>query len=147
MEKSIVRSPNLFLLIAAGISVVAGLLHYACIIVGAPLYRILGAGEEMARLAEQGNSHPHIMALIVGSMLMVLAVFALSAAGVIRALPLTRFVLCGFVLVLTLRALLFPFLQPYFPGNSDLFWWTSSAICFGYALVHAIGLRQVWDKL
>jgi hypothetical protein len=138
---------NIYLITAASMSTVAALLHYACIIFGAPLYRALGAGDKFAHLAETGHTYPPVMAMVLGTVLLVPAVLSLSAAGVIRPLPLRALVLSGFTLVLTLRALFFPFLKPFFPGNTEFFWWMSSAICLVYALMHVLGLRQVWKSL
>jgi hypothetical protein len=38
-------------------------------------------------------------------------------------------------------------LQPYFPGNSQLFWVVSSGFCLLLGGLHAIGLWQVWARL
>jgi hypothetical protein len=50
----------------------------------------------------------------------------LAGAGVIQPLPLLQPVLFGFAAVLLIRAVMFPFLRPIFPGSSDLFWYVSS---------------------
>ncbi|GAA4903446.1 hypothetical protein [Ferrimonas pelagia] len=46
-----------FLLITAGwCTVLVALLHLGCIVFGGDWYRALGAGEQMAQMAERGNS-------------------------------------------------------------------------------------------
>jgi hypothetical protein len=141
------NSSNIYLIVGAGFTTIAALLHFACILFGAPLYRFLGAGETMARMAERGHSYPHVMALIVGTALLVCAAYALSAAGVIMRLPLLPWILCGIIAVFLLRALAFPLLMPHFPGNSTVFWIISSGVCLLIGALHFMGLRQVWSQL
>nr|WP_315467741.1 hypothetical protein [uncultured Undibacterium sp.] len=138
---------NQYLVAAAFATFVAALMHYACIIWGAPLFRLLGAGDAVVAMLNRGHTQPLLMAAIVGTALLLCSAYALSAAGLILVLPLRRVVLLGLIAVLVVRGLAFPWLKPFFVGNSDVFWWTSSAICLMLAAVHAIGLRQVWSEL
>lgn len=138
---------NQYLLVAAFGTFIAALLHFACIIWGAPLFRLLGAGEAVVAMLNRGHTQPLVMAAIVGVALLICSVYALSASGLIMDLPLRRLVLIGLITVLVVRGLAFPWLKPFFVGNSDVFWWTSSAICLLLAAVHAIGLSQVWSEL
>src|SRR5215468_9676760 len=73
--------------ILSGIAAVA---HLACIVVGAPAYRFMGAGERMARAVEAGKLRPTLVTLAIASLLSIWAAYALSGAGVIDRLPLTR---------------------------------------------------------
>ena len=73
--------------------------------------------------------------------------FALSGAGLIPKLPLLRLALCAITAVYLLRAVAYPVIAPYFPGNSTAFWLWSSGICLVIGIVHLIGLRQVWTRL
>ena len=43
-------STNKLLVVGAALSGLAALMHLACLVVGAPLFRLLGAGEQMAQL-------------------------------------------------------------------------------------------------
>jgi hypothetical protein len=138
---------NIYLIAGAGCTTIAALLHFACILFGAPLYRFLGAGEVMARMAERGHPYPHVMALIVGTALLVCAAYALSAAGVIMRLPLLPWILCAIIAVFVLRGLAFSLLMPFFPDNSTVFWIISSGVCLLIGIVHFVGLRQVWSQL
>jgi hypothetical protein len=140
-------SVNPYLLIGATLTLIAALLHFACIIWGAPLFRLLGAGDAVVAMLNRGNTQPLIMAAIVGVVLLICSAYALSAAGLIVNLPLRRLVLLGLICVLVMRGLAFPWLKPFFAGNSDLFWWISSVICLTLAAGHAIGLNQVWSAL
>lgn len=140
-------STNRFLIAAAALNVLAALLHLGCIVFGAPWYRFMGAGEQMAQMAIKGDPYPTVVTLFIASVLLVWSLFALSGAGVIRKLPLVRLALCAISAVYLLRAISFAALTPYFPGNSTTFWLVSSGICFVLGTVHVVGLRQVWGRL
>lgn len=139
--------PNYFLLAGAMMSAAAAMLHLGCIVFGAPWYRFFGAGEEMARLAEAGSSHPTMVTIFVATVLFVWSAYALSGAGVIARLPLLRTVLCAIAAVYLLRGLLFFPLMRLLPGNSLTFWLWSAGICAVIGIVHAVGIKQTWPVL
>ena len=56
-----VRSKNLFLVIGASLSAVAALLHLACIVFGAPMYLFMGAGKQIAAMADAGHWLPVLL--------------------------------------------------------------------------------------
>lgn len=141
------RTPDRFLLAAAFTDLLAALLHYACPLIGAEAYRWLGAGDGMVQLAERGHAYPTVMAVTIGTLLLVWALYALSGAGAIRRLPLLRTALAAIAAVCLLRAFGFYWLQPYFPGNGLTFWLVSSAVCLVLGLLHGIGLYRVWPRL
>ena len=138
---------NAFLVLGAALSAVAAALHFACIFWGAPGFRFLGAGEPIARMAEAGHWYPNFIAFVIGVMLSVWAVYALSGAGLLMQLPFVRLVLSAITGIYLLRALAFPLLKPAFPGNSDMFWLVTSGICLVIGLIHLVGLSQVWNQL
>ena len=133
------------LTIGASLSALAALAHLACIAIGAPAYRVMGAGEGMARAAEAGKLRPSLVTLAVASALFVAAACALSGAGVIRPLPFTKPALALICAVYLGRAVAFPLLKPAFPGNSDTFWFVSSGICGVLGLVHLYGTWMLWQ--
>ena len=136
-----------FLIVGAAMSASAALLHLCCIVFGAPLYRFVGAGERMAQMAAAGHWYPTTAALVIAATLSLWALYALSGAGFIRRLPFLRLALCIITAVYVLRGVAFGLLMPYFPGNSLLFWYITSAICLTFGIVHGIGLRQAWRHL
>lgn len=75
------------------------------IFVGAPGYRYFGAGEVIARLAEQGSPVPALVTLGVGAVFAVFAVRAFSGAGLVGRLPLLRSGLLVIGAIYTLRGL------------------------------------------
>ena len=140
-------SRNPFLIAGGVLSGLAALLHLGCIAFGAPWYRFLGAGEQMAQMDLAGHWYPTVATLVITTILLAWSLYAFSAAGVLRKLPLVRWVLCDITGVYLLRGVAFVPLMPYFPGNSFTFWVMSSAICLAFGVVHLIGLRQVWSRL
>ena len=141
------RTRNKFLIAGAALSALAAVLHLGCIVFGAPWYRFLGAGEQMAQMDLAGHWYPTVATLVITVILLVWSLYALSGAGVIRKLPLTRLALCAITGVYVLRGVAFTPLMAYFPCNSTTFWFWSSAICLSIGVVHLVGLRQVWARL
>lgn len=138
---------NPFLLAAGALSAIAALMHLACIVFGAPWYRFFGAGEQMVNLVLRGHWYPTVVTLGISTVLALWSLYALSGAGLLPKLPLTRIALCVITAVYLLRALAFPALMSLIPGNGMAFWLWSSAICLVIGSVHLIGLRQVWAQL
>jgi hypothetical protein len=64
------------------------LAHVAIPFFGAPAYRYFGAGEEMATWAEQGSPLPGAITFGLAIVFAVFGLYAFSAAGAIRRLPL-----------------------------------------------------------
>lgn len=141
------RTRNTFLIGGAALSGLAALLHLGCIVFGAPWYRFFGAGEQMAQMDLAGHWYPTVITLVITAILLTWSLYALSGAGVIRKLPLTRLALCAITGIYLLRGVAFTPLMAYFPGNSAVFWFWSSAICLVFGVVHLVGLRQVWARL
>lgn len=135
------------LVLGAALSAAAAIAHVACVLIGAPAYRFMGAGEKMARAAEAGKVLPTVFTLGIAAVLLIWAAYALSGAGVIARLPFTKVALLGITAVYLGRALCFPLLRPMFPENSTTFWLVSSGICLVIGLVHLYGLIARWDAI
>ena len=155
-EEQASQQSNIFLLAGAGLSLIASLLHIAIVFGGPEWYRFFGAGEEMARLAEQGSVHPIIVTLFIALVLAIWSGYALSGAGMIRRLPLLKIALVVISAVYFLRGagglIMLPFLSDadyQVMGQSDSFMWISSLICLLFAFCYIQGTRQFWrvDKL
>jgi hypothetical protein len=141
------QSKNTFLIVAASLSALAAILHLACIVFGAPMYLFLGAGKQMAHLADAGHWYPTVITSFIAGILFIWSLYALSGAGVIRRLPLLRFALCAITAIYLVRSVAFIPLMPHFPDNSPNFWFWSSFICFVLGVIHLVGTRQVWATL
>jgi len=138
---------TLALALGAALSAAAAIAHLVCIAVGPAAYRFMGAGEKMARAVEAGKIQPTIVTLAISSVLLAWAAYALSGAGLITRLPLTKEVLLAITVVYLARAIAFPLLRPAFPENSTTFWLVSSGICLLIGLLHTYGLATRWSAL
>lgn len=138
---------NIWLIVAAGLSAIAALLHIAIIVGGAQWYRFFGAGERMALAAAAGRWYPTIVTTGIALVLSVWAAYALSGAGVIQTLPLLKFGLSVITAIYLLRGLaIVPLLVISREKTTPFLLW-SSAVCCGYGVVHLAGLTQVWSML
>lgn len=135
------------LIVGASLSAAAAVAHLACIAIGAPAYRFLGAGERMARAVEAKRLRPTLVTLAISGVLLLWAAYALSGAGVIGTIPLTKLALVAISATYLARAIAFPLLKPAVPENSNTFWWVSSGICGVMGLVHAYGTFTLWREL
>ncbi len=140
------RITKLTLIFAAMSTAVAAMLHFFCILFGAPAFRLLGAGEAIAKMAEHGHWYPPLIAFVIGMLLSSWTAYALSGAGVTPKLPQTPYVLFIIAIILLIRAISFPLLKSAFPENSETFWFFSSAICLVIGLAFLVGAIGLWWK-
>ena len=138
---------NPWLVIAGLLSAAAALLHLAVIAGGPDWYRFFGAGEEMARMAEQGRLTPHIITLGIALLLAIWAAYAFAGAGLVRRLPLMRTALVAISAIYLLRGVVIVPALLQVPGMSNSFTLWSSAIVMVYALAYAIGTWRAWAAL
>ena len=77
-------------------------LHVLIILRGAPAYRYFGAGEQMARLAEQGSAAPALVTGVAAVVFATWAAYALAGAGMLKRPPFLRtgLILIGAIYVL-----------------------------------------------
>jgi len=140
-----VRNPWLF---TGGIlSAIAALLHLCSIVGGPAWYRFFGAGERLARLAERKPLTPALITIAIAGMLILWSAYALSGAGVVGRLPLTRPALIAITAIYLLRAAALPIMLKTMPDRSEAFLTWSSAIVLAYGVVHVVGLASGWHDL
>ena len=140
------ETPNLALLIGGSLSVTIAVMHLGCLPIGPSCYRFLGAGEQMAVLAESGHWYPPVITSAIAAIFLVWALYAFSAAGIPVRLPLARLVVALITSVYLLRGIAFQPLMKYFPGSSLAFWLFTSAIAVVIGSIHLVGLLQVWKR-
>ncbi|WP_284734768.1 hypothetical protein [Sphingosinicella terrae] len=135
-------------LIAGGIlSAIAGLVHVGVILGGPSWYRFFGAGEEMAQAAERGSLMPAAITLAIAAVLLVWSLYAFSAAGLVRRLPLIRT-----ALVLISAIYLFRGMAPwpamfFIPQMATPFTVWSTLVVLVYGLTYAVGTWLAWPHL
>ena len=136
-----------WLIVGGWLSVLAALLHLACIFGGPDWYRFFGAGEGMARAAARGELRPTLITLAIAAVLLIWAAYAFSGAGVLPRLPLPGTGLAVITAIYLLRALLFLPLHFWRPQHSDAFAIWSSLIVLIYGAVYAVGTVKAWRYL
>jgi hypothetical protein len=138
---------NKFLVIGAICSAFTALAHLGCVIFGGDWYRFLGAGEQMAIMAEAGHWYPTVVTLVLVLILSVWSLYALSGSKVIFRLPLLRLGLLVISVVYLVRAVAFVAIMPMLPENSLTFWLVSSGICLVIGIFYSVGTYQTWSTL
>lgn len=134
------------LALAGVVTALASIAHLACIALGAPAYRFMGAGERMACAAAAGKIKPTLITLAIASILLVWALYAFSGAGIAPRLPFTQVALLLISAVFLARAVAFPLMRSVFPENSTTFWLVSSSICLVLGVLYAVGVAALWAK-
>jgi len=136
------------LLITGGIfSILAALLHIAIIIGGPDWYITFGAGEEMAKMAEQGSWIPTVSTLAIFLLLFVWGMYAFSGAGLIKQLPFLKSILIIISGIYLFRGIaIFPLIIFNIEPISFLLI-LSWIVSFIMGLAYAIGTKQEWAKL
>lgn len=135
--------PNVSLYLAALLTFCAALLHFVCVFWGANGFRFLGAGKSIVQMVERGHWYPNFIAIAVGLILTVCATYAFFTAKGIQVLPFTKLIFSLVAAVFLIRGLAFPWLKSKFVGNSDLFWYISSAFCLVLGSLYAIGIYLI----
>lgn len=149
--KPSIKVKNQPLTIAGTLSFAAALLHVACIIGGPSWYRFFGAGDNMVRLAQTGDSYPVYVTLLITAVLISWALYAWSGARLIVKLPLLKTCLTLITAVYLIRGivgLIFPFFtdDPIVHQNSLIFWVVSSVICCIVGGYYFAGTRRLWHQ-
>ncbi|MBI1449270.1 hypothetical protein [Acinetobacter sp. AC1-2] len=134
---------NALLYIAALLTFCAALLHFVCVFWGANGFRFLGAGKSIVQMVERGHWYPNFTAIAVGLILTVCSIYAFLAAKGIQILPFTKLILSLVAVIFLIRGLAFPWLKSKFVGNSDLFWYISSAFCLILGTLYAVGVYLI----
>jgi len=138
---------NALLIVGAALSGIVAILHIGCIYYGASWYRFFGAGENMAKLAEQGSIQPTIITSVITLILASWSVYALSGAGAIIKLPFLKWTLAAITFIYLLRGFAGFFFITNPLGRSPEFWVWSSIICLSFGIIHLIGLKQIWANV
>ncbi len=145
MKKGAVANP--WLVTGGVLSALAGFLHLAVIAGGPDWYRFFGAGEQMARMAEQGLLTPAVVTVAIAALLFTWSAYAFAGARMIRRLPLMRTALVAITAIYLLRGLVLVPALAIQGSGIDAFTLWSSLIVLVYGLTHAIGTWRAWPLL
>jgi hypothetical protein len=138
---------NVWLVAGGMLSAAAALLHLAIIAGGPDWYRLFGAGERMAHMAERGHWYPPLAAIVIAALLALWAAYAFAGAGLLRRLPLMRTALLAISAVYLLRGLAVVPIALLWPALLTPFTIWSSLIVLVYGIVHAVGTWRAWPGL
>lgn len=101
----------------------------------------------MAQAATAGSIQAAAVTFAIALVLAVWSAYALSGAGLVRALPFAKVILVAICAVFLLRAFAFPLLKQFIPENSNTFWLVSSGICFLIGSLYLYGIIGSWKTL
>jgi hypothetical protein len=133
-------------MVGGWLSVIASLLHVACIFGGPDWYRFFGAGEALAQADARGEWYPAVITAGIATVLAIWAAYAFAGAGVIGRLPLMRTALITISAIYLVRGLfILPVLAEAQARTPFNIW--SSLIVLAYGVAYAIGTWQAWPHL
>lgn len=102
------------ILLAAGIAALGAAIHLGAIVGGPSWFAFFGAPPSIVASARDGTWQAPISAAVIAGLMAVCALYACSAAGLVRRLPLLRPALAGMAAVCLARGLaLIPFSIKY----------------------------------
>jgi hypothetical protein len=137
---------NSWLIVGGWLSVIASLLHIACIFGGPDWYRFFGAGEALAQADARGEWYPAVLTAAIAAVLAIWAAYAFAGAGMIRRLPLMRLGLLTISSIYISRGLfIIPVMVEAQMRTSFNIW--SSLIVLGYGIAYAVGTWKAWPQL
>lgn len=124
---------------AALMAVVTALAHMSCIFLGASCYKAQLAPPLIVRSAVEGTLVAPIGTILVSSLFLACALFAISGAGMIRRLPLTRIALMTISIVCLVRGLATIPLFLYAPALTSTFDIVAGGIWFVVGCLYLYG--------
>ena len=137
--------------LAGVLSSLVAALHVFIIFRGGPAYRYFGAGERMARLAEQGSIRPALVTACLVLIFAAWAAYAFSGSGMLPRAPFLRTGLILIGLVYVIRGVLL---------GPQLLWWFEgfrsavparqlvfSLAALATGVVYLEGTRLAWARL
>lgn len=135
--------------LAGIITALTALAHMSCIVLGSFCYRAQLAPEELINLAATGSPKAAVATLIVSSLFVGCTLFAFSAAGFIKKLPLLKSAILIISFICTLRGVATVPLSLKFPEMvsttsilSGIIWFITGVLFFyGY-----LSMKKGYDE-
>lgn len=137
-----------WILLAAVIASAGAAIHAGATLGGAAWYAFFRAPPAIVASAQAGTWLAPVSALVIAALMAICAAYALSAAGVIRRLPLLRTALATIAGICLLRGLLLIPLAIKRPDLVDTFETVAGAIWLLAGIGFAVGFRaaQAWPN-
>jgi putative oxidoreductase len=125
------------------------ILHIVIIFIGAEGYRYFGAGEEMATMDESGSYIPAAVTAGIACVFTLFGMYALSASGAMKKLPLLKISIIAITVIYTVRGSGFfiELLGIIYDYDVPLRHAVFSFVSLITGLTHLIGLVKAWCRL
>ena len=127
------------LFIGALIAFITAIAHLSCIFLGAECFEAQLAPPEMIESAKAGTWLAPVLTIVASSLFILCGLFALSAAGIIKKIPLTFFALPVIAILCTIRGLATIPLSFAFPEMVSTYSLLSGFIWFLVGVLYAFG--------
>jgi len=128
--------------LAAGISLLGVAVHVAAILGGPSWYAFFGAPPQIVASAQAGTWLAPISTAGIAALMGICALYAYSALGVIRRLPLLRLMLAGIAAVCLLRALILIPVAYTHPELINVFEVVAALVCGAAGIGFVAGFRM-----
>jgi hypothetical protein len=138
---------TLWIYLAAAIAAVGAAIHLAAIAGGTPWYVFFNAPPGVVASSRDGTWLAPVSTAVIAALMGTCALYACSAVGLVRRLPLLRTMLAGMAAICLIRALV---LVPLSFTHAELrnAFEVIAAIVWGLAGVgFALGFARVWKTL
>lgn len=138
---------RLVFLCAAGIAIFGALIHWVAPLLGPDWYAFLTAPKWVVESARQGTWDAPLSGMMIGGLMFVCGLYAFSATGLMRRLPLTKTALCVISTICLVRGLLLIPLLIKMPERLTAFDITASVVWFVAGLCFLVGTIVRWWAL
>lgn len=138
---------RLVFLCGAGIAIFGALIHWIAPLLGPDWYAFLTAPNWVVESARRGTWDAPVGGAIIGGLMFLCALYAFSATGLMRRLPLMRTALCVISTICLVRGLLLIPLLIKVPERLTAFDITASVVWFIAGLCFLLGTCLRWGAL
>ena len=136
------KSPSIWWVYFSAIVALAGMvIHIGAVFGGASWYSFFGAPPSIVASARAGTWLAPVSALVIAGLMAICAVYACSALGFVRRLPLQRVALATIAAVCLLRGLILPPLALTHPELRNPFEIVAALVWFVAGIGFAVGFR------
>jgi hypothetical protein len=140
------KSSTWLVYLAAIIALAGVVIHVGAVFGGPSWFAFFGAPPRVVASARAGTWLAPVGALVIATLMMVCAVYAGSALGLVRRVPLQRTTLAAIAAVCLIRALILPPLALKHPELWNIFEVTSAIVWFVAGVGFAVGFRVAKTK-
>lgn len=141
------KPERLVFLCAAGIAIFGAVIHWIAPLLGPDWYAFLTAPHWVVESARQGTWDAPVGGTIIGGLMMLCGLYAFSATGLMRRLPLLKTALCVITAICLVRGLLLIPLLIKMPQRLTAFDITASVVWLIAGVCFLVGTIARWRAL